>query len=462
MSHLQHRHRKTATLTPQGLQKLELAKLQVKSWSRHSKSCTLATLSEYTGLSSHTLSKIHSGRKVVDLRTLTRYFRTFSLDLEPEDYFQSPQPAKNNQFQNQPILLNCRSGAEVLPSIPFVNWGMAPDISRFCGRTTELETLQQWSLEERCRLIMLVGIGGIGKTWLATKLAEHMQHEFQVVIWCSLQPIPRSHPPISFDELASDLLQHLSPSPNVTIPETTYGKILRLMDELNRTRCLLVLDNFESILQRQILPINSGDKFAETYNSDYDAYSEFLQQLGKGRHQSCVVLTSREEPKQTRHLLGDNSSVRVLMLKGLQVKEIQQILSMKGVFQGSSADWKKLVEYYSGNPLILEMVAVTIQQLFDSSITEFLKHGISISDDIREFLTPQLDCLTKLEQRVINALASHKVPLSFDNLRSHISISSKGDLVESLKSLRSRSLVESKSIYLSLHPLFMNYLSVQQ
>jgi hypothetical protein len=35
---------------------------------------------------------------------------------------------------------------------------------RFYGRTTEIKILTDWCLSERCRLILLVGMGGMGKT----------------------------------------------------------------------------------------------------------------------------------------------------------------------------------------------------------------------------------------------------------------------------------------------------------
>jgi transcriptional regulator with XRE-family HTH domain len=52
------------------------------------------------------------------------------------------------------------------------DWGEAPDTLDFVGRAEELELLGRWVLEERCRLLAVLGFGGIGKTSLAARLAR--------------------------------------------------------------------------------------------------------------------------------------------------------------------------------------------------------------------------------------------------------------------------------------------------
>jgi len=46
------------------------------------------------------------------------------------------------------------------------DWGEAPDTTAFVGRTEELALLRRAVVEERCRLVAVLGMGGIGKTSL--------------------------------------------------------------------------------------------------------------------------------------------------------------------------------------------------------------------------------------------------------------------------------------------------------
>src|SRR5581483_10912756 len=51
-------------------------------------------------------------------------------------------------------------------------WGEVPNIQMFRGRGNELKDLKQWIVDDKCQMICILGMGGIGKTLLAAKITE--------------------------------------------------------------------------------------------------------------------------------------------------------------------------------------------------------------------------------------------------------------------------------------------------
>jgi NB-ARC domain len=139
------------------------------------------------------------------------------------------------------------------------DWGEAVDVSQFCGRQVSLDTLAQWVNHDRCRLVTIVGMGGIGKTMLVTQLAKQLaaQGEFTIVVWRSL----RQAPPLV------DFLTELIPAIGAQLPSSRpLDAMMRyLLAHLREHRCLLIFDNVESILS------GSGE-LAGTYRSGHENY----------------------------------------------------------------------------------------------------------------------------------------------------------------------------------------------
>ncbi len=172
------------------------------------------------------------------------------------------------------------------------DWGEAVDVRVFYGRETELETLERWIAIDRCRLMAILGMGGIGKTALSVKLAEQIKDQFDYLLWRSL----RNAPPV--EEILGECIQFLSDHQKIDLPENVDQRISLLMDYLRKQRCLLVLDNAESILL-------GGDR-AGQYREGYEGYGRLIQGAGQTAHQSCLVLSSREKPKELDPMEGQN------------------------------------------------------------------------------------------------------------------------------------------------------------
>jgi NB-ARC domain len=257
------------------------------------------------------------------------------------------------------------------------DWGEAPDVSIFCDRNNELAQLEQWIVTERCRLVGLVGMEGIGKTYLSAKLAERTQEQFDYVIWRSLGHAP------PLQQMLTSLLQFISNSRETDLPTTVNEKLLLLIDYLRKYRCLLVLDNIETIL--------SGGDCTGFYKQGYEDYGDFFKRLGECRHNSCLVFTSREKPKEIALMQGDTLPVRCLNLRGLSVSAGIKLLQLKCYCCNSELECRTLVEQYSGNPLALKIAATAIQESFEGSMEEFVKSKTLVFDEIQSLLDRHLN-----------------------------------------------------------------------
>jgi hypothetical protein len=331
------------------------------------------------------------------------------------------------------------------------DWGEAPELAALYGRDRELKLLKQWILGDRCRLVTIFGMGGIGKTTLSISCAKQIQAGFDSLIWRSLHYAPAAA------ELVNDLLQFFQAfqPKEVIIPQTTANldsKISALVEYLRQNKCLIVLDTATEIWQ-------SGD-LAGHYREQYKGYGELLQRLGEESHQSCLLLCTGEKPREVAFLEGEKTAVRSLHLKGL-AEEAGNILQEKHLLDKDK--WEELIQLYRGNPLALKIVSTTIQELFGGSVAAFLQHDTLVYGDIYDLLEEQFERLSDLEQEILNWLAIAYQPLSLMQLQSRILLPiNTAELIEALESLGRRSLISrtivNRETLFSLHqPVVAQY-----
>lgn len=317
-----------------------------------------------------------------------------------------------------------------------------PDPGPLYGRQVELDQLGSWILTDRCRVVTVLGLGGMGKTALAAAFTRAHTHQFDRVVWRALVNAP------PLEDVLSALLRSLSGQTLTGLPASLDDQLGLLLGYLRTQRCLIVLDNLETILQAE---------HAGAFRPGYEAYAQMLQHLAEHAHQSCLVLTSRERPSVFSRWDEDATAVCTLRLNGLDDAAARDMLSARGL-SNQGADAVTLAGRYSGNPLALKLVAQTVHDLFGGDVASFLTIETPIFDDIRAVLDEQFARLSELERDVMVWLAIEREPTPFQTLHAAfarpVSINA---LVEALRGLQRRSLIDHSANGFSLQNVVLEY-----
>ncbi|MEI1376940.1 tetratricopeptide repeat protein, partial [Nostoc sp.] len=218
------------------------------------------------------------------------------------------------------------------------------------GRKTEIAQIQQWLTDKNTFLIGIEGIGGTGKSMLATKIYDEIEG-FPKRFWADVSN------GAGFSDLARQVLTEFG----FPVPEQEAQLVEALVRCLRSGQFLLIIDNLESLLQpdRQW-----GSLF----------YGDFFQVWVEHGGNSKVIVTTRERPE----LKG----FEWLPLKGFQVDEGVALLTALGI-QG---DVTQFVELVDGHPLLLRLVADLLKAEYsqDPDLSRLADLGLG---NLRQFLT---------------------------------------------------------------------------
>ncbi|MDZ7965812.1 MAG: NB-ARC domain-containing protein [Nostoc sp. DedSLP03] len=344
----------------------------------------------------------------------------------------------------------------------YQSWGEAIDVSNFNGRTLELDVLSKWINQDYCRLVTILGIDGIGKTALSVKLAEQIQAQFEYVIWRSLRNAP------SLDSFLTDLICCFEKQQNSSLCETINQKQSIVLQYLQKHRCLLIIDNVDTILstadKSEVLYSSHGG----CYRDSYEVYGDFFWQVGEVYHNSCLVLTSREKPKEVAILEGEILPVRTLQVTGLTISDVLKIFNTKGNFSGSQKEWEHLIQLYSGNPLTLKVVATTIHDLFNGKVSSFLSRKTVVFGEVKNILERQFNRLSSLEEELIYWISLNRGTVTLADIECELlPFVSSSQLLEALETLDRRCFLGSTTqlilgrniTFLTLQPILVEYVT---
>jgi hypothetical protein len=170
------KRRRGVVLTPQGLQKLQIARSRVETEQNSGDRYTLEGLGNLTGLSVDTLMKVFARETGVDRQTLKSCFNAFDLLLESDDYFvPEPQPQEPGDLPTVPV------AKDLTPELP---GGQVPLNSAFYVERFSSGDAARTPVEADCyraivqpgALIRIKAPRRTGKTSLIARILHHTEN----------------------------------------------------------------------------------------------------------------------------------------------------------------------------------------------------------------------------------------------------------------------------------------------
>ena len=181
-------------------------------------------------------------------------------------------------------------------------------------------------------LSISIGRSGIGKTALTNNVTARISDDFEYFYYACLRDAE------SFEKFSRKLLDVISSQDATSIDfikalKSTGSAISEIINYCNRYNCLIVLDNLETIL--------SASDSEVYFKEEHSAYKEFIIEFERSAQQSCLLINSRERPKELNKL-----NVYQCWLGGINYSAARELFeSVHGDFisLNPEKEWKQVV-----------------------------------------------------------------------------------------------------------------------
>ncbi len=339
---------------------------------------TQAELAERAGYSVFALRKIESGERRPSKQLAGQLAQALEIPTEDRLTFirvargelnlkrlPSPSPVPATGFNRAPT-----------PIAPLINLPVTPTL--LVGREPELASLSQLLRNPQCRLVTIIGPGGIGKTRLGVEIASRYQGLF-----CD---------GVCFVSLASlDASAFLVPTIADALDYSFQGQVeprVQLLNYLHSKQMLLVLDNVEHLLDGvglfvEILECAPGVKLLVTSRERLNLKSEWVFEI-----QGLPV------PPRLQDERAEEYSSVALFVQSAQRAQVG--------FELCAEEWGHVVricQMVEGMPLGIELAAAWVPMLTCGEIAEEIGRGL-------DFLTTSMRDVPS-RQRSLRATFDH-------------------------------------------------------
>jgi len=243
------------------------------------------------------------------------------------------------------------------------------------GRESLIQQLSD-RLQSSCRVLLLVGITGIGKTALAEKLVEELRGD-----WTELRDN------FEYDQKASDFasvaLQWLEKwGENAPKEERKPEQLLRrLVKRLRENRYLILIDSLEYLLTG-----NEEEGWGDFADEWWGKF--FVSLLAEPDCQSRFILASQDLPTKFEAECDRYKNLWYCqLLKGLEIPEqvaLFQKAELDGDLELSHSPLRVIGEVYDGHPLALRTIAGEIKGSYGGKVRAYWKDNSHYIEEVKE------------------------------------------------------------------------------
>ena len=303
-----------------------------------------------------------------------------------------------------------------------------PRTKGFIGRKEELKDLLS-SLDKN--IIVIEGIAGIGKSYVAARFAEELKDEYTVFWYENLSEVSTLSSVVN--KISIFLKENGKPTLSNSIEHLGYDNevlITLLKEELNSNNFAIFFDNYHKA-EKELNPL--------------------LKQLVSLKLSKIIIIT-REEPEF--YNVVDERENRVVKIKidAWDFAHTKMMLEARGI-EATDDILEKIHDILHGHPQYLNLFSI----LADRSTAEKLLENLPTAlKDAHEYLEKEVyNSLTSDEKLLIKTIAVYRIPETADAFDS---INKFKDLNQTLDNLIHKFLVNEIGINtFSVHDIIRDY-----